>query len=136
MATFFEIGLANAVVATLLGLGIYLLGQRLRRPAVIHGLWIIVLAKLITPPLFPLPISGLELSQAVNDSEPTADPNDAASTSTKRSALASLDSRRDPKVPQAEEFPPIDFQASAENPDVKEEPRPMAIGWPRWAGTT
>ncbi|MCK5943081.1 MAG: hypothetical protein KAI24_13970 [Planctomycetes bacterium] len=49
--------LANAVVATVLAAIVCLLGRALRpSPAVMHGLWLVVLLKLVTPPLFEIPI--------------------------------------------------------------------------------
>jgi beta-lactamase regulating signal transducer with metallopeptidase domain len=56
VAALLKIGLVNAVVATLLACVVALIARRVRRPALIHALWIIVLAKLITPPLFEIPI--------------------------------------------------------------------------------
>jgi beta-lactamase regulating signal transducer with metallopeptidase domain len=55
--TLFKAGLSNAVSATLLALVVACLGRVLaRRPAVMHCLWFLVLLKLVTPPLYELPI--------------------------------------------------------------------------------
>ena len=54
MATLLEIGLANALVATGVALFALCVGRFCKKPAVIHGLWLLVLIKLITPPLVPL----------------------------------------------------------------------------------
>lgn len=51
-----NIGLNNALVATLLALGAAALSHRCRRPALVHGLWLLVLLKLVTPPLFWIPV--------------------------------------------------------------------------------
>jgi WD40 repeat protein/beta-lactamase regulating signal transducer with metallopeptidase domain len=51
-----EIGLANAVVALGLALLALLAGRLSRRPALVHSLWLLVLLKLVTPPLFLLPV--------------------------------------------------------------------------------
>ena len=59
METLLQIGLTNALLATGLALGVTLLGCFLRRPAVIHCLWIIVLLKLITPPLVCISVPTL-----------------------------------------------------------------------------
>src|SRR5438876_7848813 len=49
-----EIGLANAFVATGLALFVFCVSRSCKKPAVIHGLWLLVLVKLVTPPLVPL----------------------------------------------------------------------------------
>lgn len=49
----------NATVATLLALAVWLASRSIRRPAVIHALWLIVLLKLITPPLLLVPFATL-----------------------------------------------------------------------------
>ena len=50
------IGLANALWAVLLASAAVICGRWLRRPALAHLLWIIVLAKLLTPPAIELPL--------------------------------------------------------------------------------
>src|SRR5262245_66316041 len=45
-------GLANAVCAMPLAVLAFLAGKYARRPALAHSLWLLVLVKLITPPLF------------------------------------------------------------------------------------
>jgi beta-lactamase regulating signal transducer with metallopeptidase domain len=54
-----RIGLSNALLAAVLALGVAALGLLCRRPALMHGLWLLVLLKLVTPPLLPLPIPRL-----------------------------------------------------------------------------
>jgi beta-lactamase regulating signal transducer with metallopeptidase domain len=50
-------GLSNAVAATLMALIVACLSRPLaRRPAIRHGLWVLVLLKLITPPFYEVPI--------------------------------------------------------------------------------
>ncbi len=56
MAALLQIGLVNAAVATVLACLVALVACKVRRPALTHALWIIVLAKLITPPVFEVPI--------------------------------------------------------------------------------
>lgn len=50
--------LQNALFATVLALLAAGAGKYLRRPALAHVLWTLVLVKLITPPLFEVPIPG------------------------------------------------------------------------------
>jgi beta-lactamase regulating signal transducer with metallopeptidase domain len=64
--TLLEIGLTNAVAATLLALLVLVLGLLLRRrPALMHSLWLIVLLMLIAPPLFSIPVLTLPASVQV-----------------------------------------------------------------------
>jgi beta-lactamase regulating signal transducer with metallopeptidase domain len=61
-----QFGLVNAVLLTMLALVVALVDRRLRRPALSHLLWVLALAKLVTPPLitigvgwpFPFSVSG------------------------------------------------------------------------------
>lgn len=56
MSTLLQIALVNAVLATLLACLVALIGRKVRRPALTHALWVVVLMKLVTPPLFEVPI--------------------------------------------------------------------------------
>jgi len=56
MDTLLGVGLGNALMATLLALVAAGVGLVCRRPAVVHGLWLLVVLKLLTPPLLPLPL--------------------------------------------------------------------------------
>ena len=56
MSALLQIGLVNAAVATLLACAVALIGRRVRQPALMHALWIIVLVKLVTPPVFEVPL--------------------------------------------------------------------------------
>ena len=57
METLYRAGLSNALSATFLALLVACLGRLLaRRPAVLHCLWLLVLAKLVTPPLYELSV--------------------------------------------------------------------------------
>src|SRR5712691_3102976 len=59
MSALIETGLANAVCAAGLALIVLAIGRICRRPAVMHGLWLLVLLKLVTPPLLPVPVRVL-----------------------------------------------------------------------------
>jgi bla regulator protein BlaR1 len=50
-----HVGAVNALAAGLLALAAVAAGRWSRRPAVVHGLWVLVLLKLVTPPLISLP---------------------------------------------------------------------------------
>ena len=58
METLLRVGLGNAVAAGLLALAAASVGVFARgRPALRHGLWILVLLKLVTPPLWTVPVA-------------------------------------------------------------------------------
>src|SRR5205807_7460811 len=54
-------GLGNAVMAAAMALVAALAGRVSRRPAVVHGLWLLVLIKLVTPSFLPVSIQKLLL---------------------------------------------------------------------------
>jgi len=78
-----SIGLSNAVAAALLALVAIAAGAICRRPALIHGLWLLVLLKLVTPPLVRIPIAwptnsdptSLSVAAAVDESSPAVVPS-------------------------------------------------------------
>jgi bla regulator protein blaR1 len=51
------VALSNVIVAALLAVPAWLAGLWGRRPALTHALWLLVLIKLVTPPLFECPIA-------------------------------------------------------------------------------
>jgi bla regulator protein BlaR1 len=57
MQTMLEIGFANAVMAFALALVAAGIGLFSPRPAIRHTVWLLVLLKLVTPPVFSIPIS-------------------------------------------------------------------------------
>jgi beta-lactamase regulating signal transducer with metallopeptidase domain len=63
MDTLEQVILSNAVVATALALLATIVGLTCRRAALVHSLWIIVLIKLITPPIWQVEI--FRLSKAI-----------------------------------------------------------------------
>jgi WD40 repeat protein/beta-lactamase regulating signal transducer with metallopeptidase domain len=58
--TFVEIGLLNASMAAVLALAALAARRWSRRPALAHALWVLVLLKLLTPPMVPVPILAPE----------------------------------------------------------------------------
>jgi beta-lactamase regulating signal transducer with metallopeptidase domain len=83
METLLQISLTNAVAATLLALIVGCIGLVCRRPALMHGLWLLVLLKLVTPPLLLIPIDWPTPPGAVSNppaatAEPTPTPEPLA----------------------------------------------------------
>jgi beta-lactamase regulating signal transducer with metallopeptidase domain len=52
-----SIVVSNAVAATVLAVAAIAVGAVYRRPALVHGLWLLVLLKLVTPPLVYIPVA-------------------------------------------------------------------------------
>ena len=52
----FQIGISNAILAGLMAFAAILVGVTLNRPKLTHCIWLLVLIKLVTPPIFHLPI--------------------------------------------------------------------------------
>src|SRR5262245_53273557 len=76
MSTLVSAGLGNAIGAAVLAALALLAGRYCRRPALVHSLWLLVLIKLITPPLVRPPVAWLppgELAPAPH-SAPAAPP--------------------------------------------------------------
>jgi beta-lactamase regulating signal transducer with metallopeptidase domain len=51
-----DVGLSNAVAACVLAVVACLVGRVSRRPAVVHAAWLVVILRLVTPPLFWVPV--------------------------------------------------------------------------------
>ena len=60
MNTLLEVTLSNIVMAAILAVPAALAGWWGRRPALTHGLWLLVLLKLVTPPIFWVPVALAE----------------------------------------------------------------------------
>jgi beta-lactamase regulating signal transducer with metallopeptidase domain len=56
MNTLLSFALGNVAVAFVLAAIAWVVGRTLRRPALTHGLWLLVFLKLLTPPLISIPI--------------------------------------------------------------------------------
>ena len=56
MNTLLEIALSNAIVVSVLAVIVFLVGRFARYPALCHGLWVLVLVKLVTPPILHVPL--------------------------------------------------------------------------------
>ena len=64
--------LSNALVATILALPPLVLARFGRSPALVHSLWLVVLLKLVTPPLVTIPLPDFARVRQDSDSNPVA----------------------------------------------------------------
>jgi bla regulator protein BlaR1 len=56
MTTLLQYALINSVTVIPLALAAFVIGRWARRPALSHAMWVLVLLKFVTPPLFQLPL--------------------------------------------------------------------------------
>jgi len=54
--TLFEVGVSNAVVVAVLAVAVAGIARVWRRPTVVYCLWVLVLLKLVTPPVWRIPV--------------------------------------------------------------------------------
>jgi beta-lactamase regulating signal transducer with metallopeptidase domain len=78
MPTLLEWGLSNAVTVVVLAPVVALVTHVVRRPALAHGLWLLVLLKLLMPPVVPVPLAW----PASTPGHETAGAQDVASSPT------------------------------------------------------
>jgi WD40 repeat protein/beta-lactamase regulating signal transducer with metallopeptidase domain len=110
------IGLTNAVLAGMLALLIVCVSGLVRRPALAHCLWLLVLVKLLTPPLLPLSLPWLP-EEAVTPSTPAPLP-----PSTELPSPAPPAGRADPGGAVAK---------TSAGPEQSPAPRPAGAGAPQ-----
>ena len=111
MAHLLQIGLSNAIVSGVLALLAVGASRLCRRPALAHALWVLVLLKLITPPVHIIPIEW---------------PAHAEEALTDISSVAMVTVQDEPEGPTVDEAPavageeafiePIDMAALADGP--------------------
>lgn len=69
METLLNAALSNAVVVVPLAILAALLGRLGRRPALAHALWVVVLLKLVTPPLVSIPVPWRFVPEVASEPE-------------------------------------------------------------------
>jgi beta-lactamase regulating signal transducer with metallopeptidase domain len=107
---------SNAVVATVLAVAAAVVCCCCRRPAVRHALWLLVLLKLLTPPLIPVPIAWPQ------ESEPPPAP---------REAMADTDHVAAPSAPveAIDLSPPLELTADFSDATPSSSPSLIAEWW-------
>lgn len=104
MDTFLRFAASNAVTATILAVFVAFITRFCRRPAVRHALWLLVLLKLVAPPLLPIPITWPQLEST----EAPAPPLDSPSVEPREPLALPED------TPHSDEVPPTDLLASVD----------------------
>jgi beta-lactamase regulating signal transducer with metallopeptidase domain len=135
MGTFVEFGLGNAVAAAVLALVAAGVSRLFRRPALTHTLWVLVLLKLLTPPLVPLALPWPTGEQAAQPGPPGGRGTPAPPAGQERPADP------DPGAFEAEgnvppvNLPAIDEASGGVEPEAADPSLPpaVAIPWQSWA---
>ncbi len=107
MGSLVEMGLANALLAGALAVLALVVGRYSRRPALVHSLWLLVLLKLVTPPLIPLPIPGLAAPVPAEPGPPATAPEAAAGPVAQASLPVELSPAGQPATGSAVAAPPV-----------------------------
>jgi len=128
--TLLQTALSNALVASALALVAVAAGRFCRRPALVHGLWLLVLLKLVTPPLVPVPINwpAPPEPQAAapapaaepGDAPPSAEaaPEPATEAVEERRVFVLADPEPDPRPAEPEPAPPPPAPAAPPAPPL------------------
>lgn len=126
MSAFWQLVASNALVAAALAVGVALLGRVWKNPSALHLLWVLVLLKLVTPPLWqvPLPVAGTEpAASGVVRPQPEEPPLAVATQATELPAHRATDRR-------PTEAAPVMRDVSSPQPAVPPAARPSRISWP------
>jgi beta-lactamase regulating signal transducer with metallopeptidase domain len=109
--TLVHAGLLNAALAGLLAAPAALAACLCRRrPALVHGLWLLVLLKLVTPPLLPVPVPWPARDAGEESPAPEEPP-----TAERRPAVPEAPAPQ-PEAPPGEEAPPTGGSLAWETP--------------------
>ncbi len=133
--------LSNCAVALALAVVAACAGRWCRRPALTHALWLLVLLKLLTPPLVPVPVGWAALAPPAGvavtplDGAPPAAPAPGDVAEVPRPPALDAAAWADPVVPPAgaavepaaAELPPVIGLVAADVPESVEPPAPPAL---------
>src|SRR5262249_43413915 len=122
MAALLEIGLSNALMATLLAVVTVAVGSIYRRPPVIHGLLLPVFLKLVTPPLFRVPVS-IAIGPQQDASDPSPAPALAESSRTTKVPEVADAELQPPKAPPRDEL--LAVEREGQRVEIGPETRPI-----------
>jgi beta-lactamase regulating signal transducer with metallopeptidase domain len=126
-------GLSNALTATLLAVAVAAVTRVCRRPALAHALWLLVLLKLVTPPLLPV---SLPWSDPLAAGPAVAQRADPAALPVPRPDFFDLPPRlADPTAeqPAAVQLPEFGRgEAPPAPPPAEHAPAALPLAWPGW----
>ena len=96
METVLRIALWNALFSAALAAFAWAVGRSLRRPAIAHALWVLVLLKLLTPPLWTIGVRSFQTSDMPPRATPIATMDAATSRAHHVSVIAPAISKSSP----------------------------------------
>jgi bla regulator protein BlaR1 len=107
-----RIAMSNAVVAGIAAPAVWAFGRFARRPALMHALWLVVLLKLMTPPLWTIPVRALPAKQ-------TSAPTLGVVPQVREIPLAVSRERRDAPILQSDLVAPAGADETYASPSPK-----------------
>jgi beta-lactamase regulating signal transducer with metallopeptidase domain len=125
MSTLLEIALSNLAMAAVLAVPAALAGWWGRRPALTHGLWLLVLLKLVTPPIYQVPIAVFEPPAEAVAPVQVARETAAAPIPEAPEPIAGLPAEPPTGVPDLTPAPLPDWPAVEPEVQVPVDPAPM-----------
>jgi beta-lactamase regulating signal transducer with metallopeptidase domain len=130
-----QIGLTNALLATVLAVVAAIVGKVGRRPALSHALWLLVLLKLLTPPLVVIPLAWPQEEVVKVDAAPPAIVLLASAPVGKEAAVMDVPPIAQADPVEQEDLPPADVDAPAPvlSPIVATTPALPAAPEPAWS---
>jgi beta-lactamase regulating signal transducer with metallopeptidase domain len=141
MGTVLEVGLSNAVLAGLLALVAAVVSRVARRPALAHSLWLLVLLKLVTPPLLRVPLPWLPTESSTVAASPSAKEEIAVRPGGPEPAETDSRTRQEPLAPGNPANPaviwflvPVDLMPDTARPESSAVS--TRAGPDHWAGWT
>jgi beta-lactamase regulating signal transducer with metallopeptidase domain len=105
MSAIVQTALANAVLVTAASPVVYLIGRMARRPVLSHSLWLILLFKLLTPPLWTYALKLPQTNASAEKVSPAAVSAEPIRWETPRMATTALDVPRSEPIRPAPQEP-------------------------------
>jgi hypothetical protein len=109
MESFVHTLLSNALAATVLAVVATCLARACRRPAVTHSLWLLVMIKLITPPLVPIALPDAGIAMPARSDVAIANDVRDFGTEAQADVLSTFRDTHDSEPPHADTGPAEDL---------------------------
>ncbi|MGF1580999.1 MAG: M56 family metallopeptidase [Gemmataceae bacterium] len=131
MSSLLAIAANNILFAAVLGILIYGLGRLSKRPALVHAMWVLVLFKLVTPPIVTIPLPWLGVDTNEKGSSKLAEsPAETRSPGTSKQPVRKTPELVEPRLPEVET--PIPLVRPFANERTEERPEaPVNLDQPQ-----
>ena len=104
MESLVHILLSNALTAAVMAIVVLAVGRISRPPALTHSLWLVVMLKLVTPPLVPVPLPVANIFSAIGSSPAVAHVDHGAIVAAQFESLVECDEYEDTARPSDDLF--------------------------------